>query len=197
MVNPRRLPELRLRDVPPGQSQMSTSTENSRITHPAALWGIFGFVAILMQAILRLSHLAWEPIAAGELEVWHFALYGASIAFNGYFEGYRAFQLQVAPRVMARASYLAHNPRPLHVILAPLFCMALFHASKKRLIINWIVYAGIVALVLSVRQLAQPWRGIVDAGVVVGLSWGVFAILVSFGQLVVGGTLRSSPELPG
>lgn len=168
----------------------------TRITHPAALWGIFGFVLILSQAVFRLAPLAWEPIAEGNLQSWHWALYGASMLFNGYSEGYKAFQLQVAPRVVARASHLANHPRTLHVILAPFFCMALFHASRKRLIISWLVYAGIVAIVLAVRQLSQPWRGIVDAGVVVGLSWGIIAIIVTFVSVARGGELTSSAELP-
>jgi len=28
-----------------------------------------------------------------------------------------------------------------------------------------------------VRRLAQPWRGIIDAGVVVGLAWGVGSVV--------------------
>ena len=168
----------------------------TRITHPAALWGIFGFVLVLCQAVFRLAPLAWQPIADGNLEIWHWALYGASILFNGYSEGYKAFQLQVAPRVIARASYLANNPKPLHVVLAPFFCMALFHATRKRLIISWLVYAGIVAIVLAVRQLSQPWRGIVDAGVVVGLSWGIIAIIATFASVARGGALTTSAEVP-
>jgi len=31
--------------------------------------------------------------------------------------------------------------------------------------------AAIVVLVLLVHRLEQPWRGIVDAGVVTGLTW--------------------------
>ncbi len=74
--------------------------------------------------------------------------------------------------------------------------MALFHASRKRLIIAWLVYAGIVAIVIAVRQLSQPWRGIVDAGVVVGLSWGIIAIVAAFVHVARGGALTSSAELP-
>jgi hypothetical protein len=175
----------------------SNPQAQGRITHPAALWGIFGFVLILLQAIYRLAPLAWEPIASGQLETWHWGLYTFSIVFNGYSEGYKAFQLQVAPRVIARADHLASQPRLLHVILAPLFCMALFHASRRRLIISWSVYAGILVLIIAVRQLAQPWRGIVDAGVVVGLSWGVLAIIVVFVDRMRGGELRTTAELPG
>jgi hypothetical protein len=169
---------------------------SARITHPAALWGIFGFVLILSQAIYRLAPLAWQPIAEGQLEAWHWALYGISIVFMGYSEGYKAFQLQVAPRVVARADYLANHPRLLHVILAPLFCMAMFHASRRRLLVSWLVYLGIIILILGVRQLDQPWRGIVDAGVVVGLSWGIIAIVASFRSRMGGAPLQSSPDLP-
>lgn len=172
---------------------MSTSKS---ITHPAALWGIFGFVLILTQAIVRLAPLAWEPVAEGQLDTMQWALYFGSIVFNGYFEGYKAFQLQVAPRVMARASHLARNPNPLHLILAPFFCMTLFHASRKRLIVSWCVYAGIVVLVIAVRQLSQPWRGIVDVGVVFGLSWGIVSIVTSFVAIVRGGELKAGADLP-
>lgn len=168
----------------------------ARITHPAALWGIFGFVLILCQAVFRLAPLAWQPIADGSLEPLHWALYGCSISFMAYSEGYKAFQLQVAPRVVARASHLANHPKLLHVVFAPFFCMALFHASRKRLIVSWLVYAGIVAIVLAVRQLSQPWRGIVDGGVVVGLSWGIVAIVATFVHVARGGALTSSAELP-
>jgi hypothetical protein len=167
-----------------------------RITHPAALWGIFGFVLILTQAIYRLAPLAWQPIASGELETWHYGLYVFSILFNGYSEGYKAFQLQVAPRVIARADHLASRPKFLHVLFAPLFCMALFHASRRRLAVSWLVYAGIVVLIIGVRQLSQPYRGIVDAGVVVGLSWGIIAIVTSFVSRMRGGDLQSSADLP-
>ncbi len=168
----------------------------ARITHPAALWGVFGFVLILGQAIYRLAPLAWQPIAAGKLEAWQWSLYGFSIVFNGYFEGYKAFQLQVAPRVVARADHLASHPKLFHVLFAPLFCMAMFHASRRRLIVSWLVYLGIIILIIGVRQLDQPWRGIVDAGVVVGLSWGVIAIVASFFSRLRGQPLQSSADLP-
>ncbi len=164
--------------------------------HPAALWGIFGFILILCQAIYRLAPLAWQPIASGELAAWQWGLYGFSILFNGYSEGYKAFQLQVAPRVVARADHLAEHPKLLHVILAPLFCMALFHASRRRLMVSWLVYAGIVVLIIGVRQLSQPWRGMVDAGVVVGLSWGIIAIVATYVARLRGGALKSSADLP-
>lgn len=163
----------------------------------AALWGVLGFCALLGQAVFRLTPLALAPIRAGGLSAWHWTLYGASILFNGYFEGYRAFQKQAAPRIVVRALHLGEHPRPLHVILAPFFCTGLFHATRRRVIAMWILYGGLVALIVSVRQLSQPWRGMIDAGVVVGLTWGVVAILATYLRAMAGHLPAASPELPG
>jgi len=163
----------------------------------AALWGVLGFCALLGQAVFRLTPLALAPIRAGGLTAWHWTLYGGSILFNGYFEGYRAFQKLTAPRIVVRALHLGEHPRPLHVLLAPFFCTGLFHATRRRVIAMWILYGGLVALIVSVRQLSQPWRGMIDAGVVVGLTWGVIAILVTYLRAMAGHVPAASPELPG
>ena len=164
--------------------------------HFGVYWGVFGFVALLVQAIYRLTPLALEPILAGEVLWWHWVLYGVSILFNGYTEGYRAFHLQVAPRVMARALYLAKHPRPLLIALAPLFCMSLVYATRKRLLISWSVYAAIVVLVVAVRQLPQPWRGMIDAGVVVGLTWGMLSVLLFFFRGAAGKPMPVPADVP-
>jgi hypothetical protein len=164
--------------------------------HPAALWGVLGFTFVLGQAIGRLAPLALEPIRAGQLETWHWALYALSMAFTGYSEGYRGFQRQASPRIVARALHLARQPRPLHVALAPIFVTGLFHATRRRLIATRILYLGIVVLVIAVRHLDQPWRGMIDAGVVVGLAWGALSILWLYGRAVAGHPPAVSPELP-
>jgi hypothetical protein len=92
--------------------------------------------------------------------------------------------------------YLASHPRPLHVALAPFFCTGLFHATRRRMIASWLLYAGIIALILAVRALDQPWRGMVDAGVVVGLSWGAVSILIYYVRALAGHPPAVSPELP-
>ena len=54
----------------------------------------------------------------------------------------------------------------------------------------------IVLLVVAVRQLPQPWRGIVDLGVVVGLFAGALSI-VFFAVQAVGGRLPEiAPDWP-
>ena len=77
---------------------------------------------------------------------------------------------------MARARYLAVNPRPLHVLLAPLFCMGYIYATRKRQLMSIALTLMIICFVLIARMMPQPWRGIVDAGVVVGLTLGVLSI---------------------
>jgi hypothetical protein len=114
-----------------------------------------------------------------------------------YFEGYRGFQRGFSPRVVVRALHLALHPRPLHVLLAPLFCMGLIHASRRRLLSSWILLVSIVAIVLLVRVLPQPYRGLVDAGVVVGLAWGLVALVGFAWAALAGSPPRVSAELPG
>lgn len=99
-----------------------------------------------------------------------------SVIYMGYAEGYKGFHLGFAPRVVVRARYLADNPRPLHVLLAPLFCMGYIYATRRRQILSFSLTALIICFVLIARSMPQPWRGIVDAGVVVGLSFGVASI---------------------
>jgi hypothetical protein len=98
-------------------------------------------------------------------------------------EGYKGFHLAFAPRVVARANYLANNPRPVHVLLAPLFCMGYVHATPRRRIMSIALSCMIVCFVLLARMLPQPWRGIVDVGVVAGLVVGVGSIVYYLLQL--------------
>jgi len=71
---------------------------------------------------------------------------------------------------------LMQNPEVVSVIFAPLFCMGYFHAPVKRQLITISVTIGIIMLVLQIRFLQQPWRGIIDAGVVLGLVWGLVTL---------------------
>jgi hypothetical protein len=98
-------------------------------------------------------------------------------------EGYKGFHRAFAPRVVVRASYLAANPRPLHVLLAPLFCMGYIHATPRRRLMSIALSGMIVSFVLAVRMLPQPWRGIIDVGVVAGLAVGVGSIIYYLLQL--------------
>jgi hypothetical protein len=167
----------------------------SAIGWVALLWGVLGVVALVTQPLFRLTPMALEAIRSG-LSGWQWAVLVAWVAINAHAEGYRGFHLRFSPRVVARAEYLAENPRPLWVLLAPLFCMSLFHASRRGLFVARALVVGIVLLVLVIRELSQPWRGIVDAGVVMGLGLGVASLLYHFVRWLLGHPPPMSPDLP-
>jgi hypothetical protein len=160
-----------------------------------AIWGVLGVVAVLASAILRLTPLAIEPLQTGMTPL-QWALYVGWSVFNLYAEGYKGFQRAFVPRAVARAFYVARHPRPLHVVLAPLFCMGLFFATRKRLMLSWGLVIGVTALVALVRGLAQPWRGIVDAGVVLGLTYGTVALMIALVRVLRGRPITVSPQVP-
>lgn len=165
--------------------------------HIVAVWGVAGFAALLVKAIIGLYPLAVEPIQAGTLSSLHVAIYVLWVVFMAYSEGYKGFQKQMSPRVAVRSMYAARNPRPLLILLAPLFVMGLFHATRRRLIVSWVILIGVIILVIAVRALDQPWRGIVDGGVVVGLTWGLLATLYYFIAALAGRVPDISPDVPG
>jgi hypothetical protein len=173
---------------------MSEPDSRSRPVQLAMLWGVLGFCALLVHALVRLTPIALEPIEAGMLW-WQWAIYIGFAVFQAYAEGYKGFQTQMSPRVVARAQWLARNPKPVLVVFAPLFCMGFFYATRKRMIVTWALTAMIVAFVIAIRYLDQPWRGIIDGGVVVGLGWGLIAQLW-FLAVGLRTTLSVDPDLP-
>lgn len=140
------------------------------------IWALTGVLALLARAIWALAPRAWE--AWPRLSGWQIAVTLAWTAFMLVGEGYRGFQKAFSPRVVARARHLAEHPRWYFVILAPAYAMGLLHARPKRLAVSWALVVGIALLVILVSRLAQPWRGMVDTGVVAGLAWGAASILV-------------------
>ncbi len=161
-----------------------------------AVWGITGVILLLSSAVYRLSSAALSAFASPwQWQHWIFLFF--VLFFMAYAEGYRAFQQRFSPRVAARAKYLTKNPSFFRVLFAPLFCMGFFHATKKRKITSFSVTAGIILLVILVRAVSQPWRGIIDLGVVVGLTWGIVSILVFSIQAFTSESFAYAPEVPG
>lgn len=175
-------------------SSLPTSNEPSRITAWGA-WGILGTIAVLLDAIIRLTPIAMEPIVSGIMEPMHWMAYIISMTAMAYMEGYRGFQCQFSPRVVARAVRLHATPWWCRW-LAPVFCMGLIHATRRRLMGAWGLVFGIVAMVIAIRWLPQPLRGAVDAGVVVGLSWGVGSLLWHSWRMKQGRPFAIDPGLP-
>ncbi|WP_437499125.1 hypothetical protein [Sorangium sp. So ce1099] len=175
---------------------MSLPASEQRRRLAVVLWGVLGVVAVLVEAIYRLGATAARILTTHALTTGQLILLVAWTVVIAYFEGYRGFQQRFSPRVVARALHLAEHRRPLHVALAPLYCMALFHTTRRRLIATWALIAGIVALILLVRQMSPPYRAIVDAGVAFALGWGTVAILVDMARGLAGRPLGIAPDVP-
>lgn len=161
----------------------------------AAAWGIAGVAGILVFAIVRLSPYVLDAVAGG-LTPLQWLLLAASVGFMAWSEGYRGFQCRFSPRVAARALYLLLHPGPVRAVLAPVFCIGYFHARRRGLIAVWTGTGAIVVAVLLVQLCPQPWRGILDAGVVVGLGWGLVSFLHMVRLTLAEGRYQHSPEMP-
>lgn len=154
-------------------------------------------ILLLSFAIYRLAPMALE-LREISLTTAQLAALLFSVVYMAYAEGYKGFHLGFAPRVVARAHYLHQNPRPSHIVLAPLFCMGYIHATRKRQLLSIGLTLMVICFVIVARMLPQPWRGIVDAGVVVGLTIGIGSIayfMVALGQGKPG--LSVPLEVPG
>ena len=159
-------------------------------------WGVGGVLALFARALVRLTPMAWQPIAEGSLSAMQVGLYAAWIVFNAYGEGYRAFQKSFSPRVVARAYHLASQPRPFQAVFAPAYCLSLFHANRRGLVTAWVMLFVIIGLVALLRITPQPWRGIIDGGVVVALAWGALVIVVFSVRALVSGPPPAKMNLP-
>jgi hypothetical protein len=155
----------------------TVTTPTTSLGRLGAVWGIVGVEFLLIDAIVRLAPRALDLRQHAFTTFEASALLGTLFFFAGV-EGYKGFQKSFSPRVVARAFALLDGRHPLLCIAAPLFTMALIAATPRRLVGSWALVTMIVGFVLLIRVLPDPWRGIVDAGVVVGLSWGALSIAV-------------------
>ena len=75
--------------------------------------------------------------------------------------------------------------------------MGLFGATRKVMVISWTVMSLVVLLVIWVKSLNEPWRGIIDAGVVAGLGLGMLSMLGYFVLGLMGREVKHDPCVPG
>jgi hypothetical protein len=177
----------------------STKHRSPVLTYLAYLvwaWAVAGFTAILILAMLRMAPYAIEALSSA-LSIVHLSVLIGNVLAMAYYEGYKGFQLSFSPRFAARAQTLVHKQSSSRVVFAPLFCMGFFDAPRRRIVRAIILTLAIISLVLIFRALPQPWRGILDAGVLVGLAWGcVVTVYFSVDALVRGGG-RVPAEIDG
>jgi len=161
----------------------------------AASWGLVGFSAIIISAILRLwvyvEEISLESVGAFEICF--------AVIFTGfmlYAEGFRGFHKKLAPRFASRAKYLSENLNFIRILLAPFFCVGYFEARKSRIIVSFLMTIMIIGFVLIVRQFSQPWRGLIDIGVIAGLVLGLISMLYFFVSVIFLGKEAADPEMP-
>lgn len=159
-------------------------------------WGILGVLGILGLAVWRLFPLAVGAFAAGPFGILEWVVFAGWLLFMTFAEGVKGFHRAFSPRVVARARALLDRPRFWPCLLAPFYCFGFFHATRKRMIVSWAVAGGILGLVLLVRLLPQPWRGIIDAGVVAGLGVGMGSILYYSARWLAGRPVDYPADLP-
>jgi len=158
-------------------------------------WGLAGIFLLLGFAVYRLTPRAVEAIGMG-LSTWQWTVLALWTLFMAIAEGYRGFQRRFSPRVAARVRYLRDQPTVVRTILAPFFCMGYFHARRRTQITSISLTAAIIAVIILVSFCSQPWRGIIDFGVGVGLIWGMIS-LASFSWKALRETsFDYSPETP-
>lgn len=184
--------------------QVATRSQNAEGRVPVAglagqgafIWSVLGVTALLLQAQVRLGQIAWEALSSGTLTPVQVGICTIWTIMNGYLEGYRGFHMRFVPRVLARAHHLATHPGAFPKILGPIYAMAYVRASKKAKYAAWGVTVAVLIAIVVVRRLPQPWRGIIDAGVVAGLGLGTLSLLIGAGRRLLGHIPQGNPDLP-
>ena len=168
---------------------------NDIVGYCGAIWGVAGVLGFLAYAVIGLLPLAIDAWRY-PWQWYHWVTLFAQVGFMAYAEGYRGFQQRFSPRAAARASYLAQHPRIHHVLLAPLFCMGIVYADWRLRLRILLLTSFIVLLVVLLSRVEQPWRGIIDAGVVVGLLWGMISLAIFSIQALTARQCSYEAELP-
>ena len=159
-----------------------------------ALWGSLGVIYILANGIAKVLPIALEAFET-PFSLFQWIVLVLWSGFMAYSEGYRGFQNAFSPRVAARARWLRENPGLIRGVFAPFFCMGYFEATRKRKIVAWCLSTGIILLIILIKLMPQPWRGIIDMGVVIGLGWGLASLVYFLFQSLLKAEYTVDPEL--
>ena len=160
----------------------------------AASWGAAGLAALLAYAIYRLAGV----VAQGLEQAWawqHVAVAFVNAVFMAWSEGYRGFQQSFSPRSAARVKWLAQHASPGQALLAPLFVMGYFCATRRRMAGVYLLTGFIVVAIVAIHYLPQPWRAALDVGVVIGLAWGLASFVAALRRTLSADGFPVSPEV--
>jgi hypothetical protein len=154
---------------------LEASTPRRALGLLGACWAVLGVSVLLLGGVFSMGPYALS-LRWAELSGLQRGCLVAFLAFMVFGKGYMGFHRGFSPRAAGRVRQLAREPGLPRTLLGPLFAMSLIQAPRGRLLRSWGLMLAVGSIVPVVRSLPDPWRGIVDAGVVAGLSVG----LVSF-----------------
>jgi hypothetical protein len=161
------------------------------------VWGAVGVASLLGRGVFNLTATSIHTITSGELAWYHWVALAAWIVIMGLLHGWVIFARHYGPMVAARALHLSRHPVWWHVLLAPLFCVGLFHADRLRMATVWILVPFFMTLAILLRMyLPDPWLGICLSGVAVALWIGVLSIMWNGGVALFTGQSSGRPHLP-
>jgi len=140
-------------------------------------WALVGVAALLGNAVVRLGGRGLDTVRDG-LSTGEWAVLAAVCVLFVYVEGVRALQRKWVPFVVARIEALGRRSPLLHRVLAPLHVMALVGGPGRTMLRAWTGVAAVLVAILVLRQVPDPWRGIVDVGVAAALGWGLLVLLL-------------------
>ena len=152
-------------------------------------------IALLAFAVVRLSGVVWDGLQAP----WQWHHVGVAVGnavFMAWSEGYRGFQRGFSPRSAARVRWLLAHPSLRNASLAPLFVMGYLDSTRRRKIVVYLLTLGIVAAIIAIQALPQPWRAALDVGVVIGLTWGMVSFVWSLFAALRAPVDRVAAEIP-
>lgn len=141
-----------------------------------AIWGIGGIFINLSWAVLRVFPYTL-PAFNMPLKWYHWVVMVLFALQMLYSEAYKGFHLKFCPRVTARMKYLQAHPNWKDVLLAPIFCIGYYNASKRTKIVAYGIFVFVFLIIRLMQYIPQPWRGVFDVGVILGLGGGILSLL--------------------
>jgi len=147
------------------------------------IYSIGGVILIFSSAIFRLLPHVLEGFTYQFSNLqWIVLIFYLLIMIVG--KGFFALHRGFVPRVIKRSDQIVENGKLIDRILAPLYCMGFFNAPMKRMLISYVMIFFIVSFIVNASRISQPWRGIIDLGVIVGLSLGIISLILQGSGLI-------------
>lgn len=157
------------------QDSLSNRTANW-LGIAAGAWGILGFTVLVARALLGMSP-EIENMLATPLNAWQQIGLVVIVLVFGLVKGYFIFRQRFCRSYASRIGELSLQPvKLLYAVLAPLYCLNLIGAERRQLVRGYAIIAGIILMIVSVKFVPAPWRGMILTGVAVALTWAALEI---------------------